>query len=217
MFTEGGTVNKILNNDSNSTSKKLSRNRNRNNLEEPWHQTVAEANQTSNATSGDVVKKDSATFSPSPAPSTSTTTLKTKLDKNQTIGGSVGNVTVSTILVSTTTLSTTTTTSTTTVPTSTTTQKHKKPVLTKSADDDPTILDNEKKIKFVNWKTEQQNTPKIGFDTDRAIDEEKHARHSYALFMTVAFGLPMTFVVVHILYKKIKAYMEVRHYQRVVS
>lgn len=225
MFTEGGRVDKTLNTDPNSTLT-LSRNRNRN-FEK---QMVAEANKTSsspsalNPTSHDVISIDNVTVSSSsPAPSTTTflptTTLKTKIDKtlnNSTIAGS-SNVSINDNSTSSTTPISTTTVTTTEAPKSTpSTQKHKKPVLTKSADDDPTILDNEKKIKFINEKTEQI-TPRMSSDTDRTIDEEKRARHSYALFMGVAFGLPMTFVLVHILYRKIKTYMEVRHYQRVVS
>lgn len=141
----------------------------------------------------------------------STTTLKpiivTMKSQNNTI--SIKNDTVSS---SSTTVSSTTTTTTTT----TKKPKPKKPTFTKSADEDPAILDNEKKIKFSSTKLDQ-STPKLSYDIDRTIENEKRARHSYALFMGVAFGLPMTFVLIHIVYKKIKAYLEVRHYQRVVS
>jgi hypothetical protein len=94
--------------------------------------------------------------------------------------------------------------------------KPKKPTITKSADEDPSILANEKKVKFSNTKLDP-STPELEFDIDRTMENDKKAKHSYIFFMVIAFGLPMTITIIHIFYKKIKAYLEVRHYQRVVS
>jgi preprotein translocase subunit SecY len=114
-----------------------------------------------------------------------------------------------------------TTTTTTIKPTKSTTTtkkpKPKKPTVTKSADEDQSILDSEKKIKFSPNHQLDPSTPEVEYDIDRNMENEKKARHSYTLFMAIAFGLPMTITIVHIFYKKVKSYLELRHYQRVVS
>lgn len=221
-YTEGGQVNTTLPHNANATQTvpKSTRNRNRNKAFEIQNKLMESdvLNHTSSSSSSNSTSEQkqvnnvtlatatlaSSTSTTTVAPlSASTTTLKTKIDTpTMKSSAAANNVTSST--------STTTTT--------TTTPKPRKPKVTKSADDDPAIIANEKKIKFIpSNKADQISPPKLSEDTDSSIDEEKRARHSYALFMGVAFALPMTFVLVHILYKRVKAYMEVRHYQRVVS
>ena len=111
---------------------------------------------------------------------------------------------------------TTTATSTSTVKMTTTTEKPiRKPTITYSADDDPDILASEKKINYN--ATKYDEVPKISPDVDRTIIDEQRTRNSYVFFMGMLFGVPMTFTLMHVLYKKIKAWREIRHYQRVVS
>jgi hypothetical protein len=103
---------------------------------------------------------------------------------------------------------------------STTTKKPiRKPTITYSADDNPEIIASEKNINYnATTKSDDITVPKTSEDRDRTlIDEEKKTRNSYVFFMGFLFGIPMTFTLVHILYKKIKAWREIRHYQRVVS
>lgn len=107
-----------------------------------------------------------------------------------------------------------------TVKTTTTTKKPiLKPKVTYSADDNPEIIKNEKNINYnATTKMDDISVPKTSSDIDRTIiDEEKKTRNSYIFFMGLLFGVPMTFTIVHVLYKKIKAWREIRHYQRVVS
>lgn len=116
--------------------------------------------------------------------------------------------------------STTVTTTTTTASTTTTTKKPvRKPSITYSADDNSQILDLEKNINYTAIKTEETAiVPNMSPDIDRTvIDEEKSTRSSYIIFMGCALALPMAFTLVHVMYKKIRNWMEVRHYQRVVS
>lgn len=116
----------------------------------------------------------------------------------------------------------TTTSATTSTSTTTTTQKPiRKPTITYSADDNAQILESEKNINY-NVTTSQQledvTVPKTSSDTDRTlVDDEKSTRRSYVVFMGLAFALPMTFTLMHVMYKKIRNWMEIRHYQRVVS
>lgn len=227
IFTEGGQLNTTLPLNANATQTvhNVTRSRNRNKAFEMQNtqmksdvlnHTLSDASSNTSSSSSfstseqkqvNNVTLATATLvsstSTTTAPLSTSTTMKTKIDTpTMKSSAAANNVTSST--------STTTTT--------TTTPKPRKPKLTKSADDDPAILESEKKIKFTTGnKADQISPPKLSEDTDSSIDEEKRARHSYALFMGVAFALPMTFVLVHILYKRVKAYMEVRHYQRVVS
>lgn len=95
-----------------------------------------------------------------------------------------------------------------------------KPEITFSADDSPAILDNEKNINYnANFsKFEEIATPKTSSDTDHTIiDEENRTRRSYMLYMGLAVSLPVAFTLMHVMYKKIRNWMEIRHYQRVVS
>lgn len=104
--------------------------------------------------------------------------------------------------------------------TSTTTKKPVlKPKVTYSADDNADILASEKNINYnATVKVEDNDVPKIADDIDRTmIDDENRTRNSYIFFMGILFGIPMTFTLIHVLYKKIKAWREIRHYQRVVS
>ena len=129
---------------------------------------------------------------------------------------SANSTTVSTTLKPSTTQSTTRATSTSTVKTTTTTEKLiRKPTITYSADDDPDILASEKKINFNATKNDE--VPKISPDVDRTIIDEQRTRNSYVFFMGLLFGIPMTLTLMHVLYKKIKTWRELRHYQRVVS
>jgi hypothetical protein len=121
-------------------------------------------------------------------------------------------VTSTTIKPTTTTQSTTTST---TKVTTTTKKPIRKPTITYSADDNPDILNSEKKINFNATKSDE--VPKTSPDLDRSLIDEQRTRNSYVFFMGLLFGIPMTFTLVHVLYKKIKAWREIRHYQRVVS
>lgn len=111
------------------------------------------------------------------------------------------------------------TTSATTASTTTTKKPIQKPKITYSADDDPDIIASEKNINYnATTKMEDITVPKTSQDIDRTIiDDEKRTRNSWAIVMGLVFGIPMTFTLVHVLYKKIKAWREIRHYQRVVS
>lgn len=117
--------------------------------------------------------------------------------------------------------STTTTMKVTTTTVVTTTKKLiRKPLVTHSADDDPEILASEKNINYNTSKIEDvnPNPPKISQDTDRTIvDEENRTRRNYIIYMGLALTLPMAFGLIHILYKKIRDWRQIRHYQRVVS
>lgn len=157
------------------------------------------------------------------ATSTNSTALNLNSTTVSTISASINNVTVSAV-------SATTTTTTTVKPqsASTTTMKAttrlttkkliKKPRITESADDNPEILASEKNINYNTSKLEDLSVPKTSSDTDRTIvDDEKSTRRNYILYMGLAFALPVAFTLMHVAYKKVKNYMEVRHYQRVVS
>lgn len=96
----------------------------------------------------------------------------------------------------------------------------KKPTITYSADDNPQILESEKKIKFINGTNIEDITigPKASSDTDRTIvEEEQRTRRNYIIYMGLAFALPMAFTLIHFSYKKIRNWLEIRHYERVVS
>lgn len=150
---------------------------------------------------------------------------------NVTITSSIQNITVpftqpSTVklrLITTTKTPRTTTTklTTSTKATTSTIKPIRKPTITYSADDNAQILESEKNINY-NVTTSQQSedvtVPKTSSDTDRTlVDDEKSTRRSYVLFMGLAFALPMTFTLMHVMYKRIRNWMEIRHYQRVVS
>jgi hypothetical protein len=110
----------------------------------------------------------------------------------------------------------------TSVTTAASTQKAiKKPLVTYSAEDNPQITDSEKNINYNVSKLEDNTQPRIEFSTDRWIkkfsEEKKQTRSSYILFMGLMFVVPMTFTLIHMLYKKVKNWLEVREYQRVVS
>lgn len=95
----------------------------------------------------------------------------------------------------------------------------KKPTVTYSADDSAQILESEKNIKYINVTTniEDVNIPKTSSDTDRTIvEEEQRTRRNYILYMGLAFALPLAFTLIHLSYKKIRNWMEIRHYERVV-
>lgn len=146
---------------------------------------------------------------------------------NTTIPTSVSNITASVPSLLTSTLkpqhkSSTTklTTSTTKAPPTTTTKKPiRKPTVSYSADDNAQILESEKNINYNVSKIEDVNVPKTSSDTDRTIilDEENRTRRNYILYMGLAFALPMAFTLIHLTYKKVRNWMEIRHYQRVVS
>lgn len=111
-------------------------------------------------------------------------------------------------------------TSTTTTTTTTTKKPIRKPLVTHSADDDPEILASEKNINYNTSKIEDvnPNPPKTSQDTDRTIvDEESRTRRNYIIYMGLALALPMGFTLIHVCYKRIRNWMEIRHYQRVVS
>jgi len=93
----------------------------------------------------------------------------------------------------------------------------KKPPITYSADDNAQILDSEKNIKYTNVTNIEDVTigPKTSSDTDRTIIEEQRTRRNYILYMGLAFALPMAFTLIHFSYKKIRNWMEIRHYERV--
>lgn len=117
--------------------------------------------------------------------------------------------------VTSTTSSTTTTKLTTKTTTLSTTHKPKKPEITYSADDNPQIRDSEKNINFNVANEKSDELPKVEQDIDRTIIDEKHARSSYMLYLGLVFALPTTFVLINIAYRKIKSYLELRHYTRV--
>lgn len=160
---------------------------------------------------------------PSKVPvATSTNSTAVNLNSTvSTISASINNVTVSAVSATTTLkpLSASTTTTTTRATTRLTTKKIiKKPRITESADDNPDILASEKNINYNTSKLEDLTVPKTSSDTDRTIvDDEKSTRSKYILYIGLAFGLPMAFTLIHVAYKKVRNYMEVRHYQRVVS
>ncbi|KAG5683644.1 hypothetical protein PVAND_012915 [Polypedilum vanderplanki] len=173
--------------------------------------------------------------STTPAPSTVHNINSTLLSVNVTTGkpnidqktttiaplSSINNSTNSTItpkakIVTSTTLKTTIMSSSTTIKTTTTTKKPvKKPEVTYSADDNPEILESEKKINYNVANEKALEIPKVESDIDRSILDEKRARNSYMIYLGLVFALPMSFVLINIAYKRIKNYMELRHYQRV--
>ncbi|CAG9802573.1 unnamed protein product [Chironomus riparius] len=117
-----------------------------------------------------------------------------------------------------------TTTTTTTVATTTklissstakTTQKPKKPEITYSADDDIQIRESEKNINYNVANEKSDEIPKVEQDIDRHMLNEKRAQSSYMLYLGLVFALPTTFVLINIAYRRIKNYLEVRHYTRV--
>lgn len=92
----------------------------------------------------------------------------------------------------------------------------KKPTITISADDSPHMIELEKNINYT--KIETLIDPKTSSLSDRTIvGDENRTRRNYILYMGLAFALPMTFTLIHFSYKKIRNWMEIRHYQRVVS
>jgi len=99
--------------------------------------------------------------------------------------------------------------------TSTTTQKPKKPEITYSADDDARIRESEKNINYNVANEKSDEIPKVEQDIDRHMLNEKRAQNSYMLYLGLVFALPTTFVLINIAYKRIKNYLEVRHYTRV--
>lgn len=101
----------------------------------------------------------------------------------------------------------------------TTRKPRKKPTITFSADDNPEILESEKNINYtVATKIDDVIDPKTSSLSDRTIvGEESRTRRNYILYMGLAFALPLTLTLIHITYKKVRNWMEIRHYQRVVS
>lgn len=99
--------------------------------------------------------------------------------------------------------------------TTTTTRKPKKPEITFSADDDPQIRDSEKNINYNVANEKSDELPKVEQDIDRTMIEEKRARNSYMLYLGLVFALPTSFVVINVVYRRIKSYLELRHYTRV--
>lgn len=152
------------------------------------------------------------------------TTLKPKIDNstaesaNKTTSSTAKiNVTSTTSTTSSTSTSTSTSTTTTTEKSTTTTKKPiKKPEVTFSADDNEEIALSEKKINYnvANEKAAVE-TPKVETDVDRSMLDEKRARNSYMIYLGLAVALPMSFVLINIAYKRVKSYLELRHYQRV--
>ena len=96
-----------------------------------------------------------------------------------------------------------------------TTQKPKKPEITYSADDDVQIRDSEKNINYNVANEKSDEIPKVEQDIDRHMLDEKRAQSSYMLYLGLVFALPTTFVLINIAYRRIKTYLEVRHYTRV--
>lgn len=114
--------------------------------------------------------------------------------------------------------SSTTSTTSTTTPNPTTKKVVKKPKITMSADDNSDIRDSEKNINYnTTTRIEDVVTPKTASDVDRTMLEEKRTRRNYMIYMGLAFSLPVAFTLIHVMYKKIRNWMEIRHYQRVVS
>lgn len=110
-----------------------------------------------------------------------------------------------------------TTTTTTTLPT-TTKKVPRKPKFTISADESPEIRKSEKNINYnTTTRLEDVVTPKTSSDIDRTILEEKRTRRNYIIYMGLAFSLPVAFILIHMTVKKVRNWMEIRHYQRVVS
>lgn len=131
---------------------------------------------------------------------------------NSTISESISNVTIS---ISTTTLKPPTTESNLSTPT--TKKPIRKPTITYSADDNEQILANEKKIDYNLTKLEDVAVPKISPDIDRTIIAQENGTRRNYIYMSIAFTLPVAVALIHISYKKIKNWMDIRHYQRVVS
>lgn len=148
---------------------------------------------------------------------------------NVTISSSINNITVSAnqtttvklIVITTSSPPTSTMKLTTSTTTTTTAKPIRKPTITYSADDNAQILESEKNINYnvtASQQSEELAVPKMSSDTDRTlVDDEKSTRRSYVVFMGLAFALPMTFTLIHVMYKKVRNWMEIRHYQRVVS
>lgn len=113
------------------------------------------------------------------------------------------------------TITITTTTKLITSSTAKTTQKPKKPEITYSADDDVQIRESEKNINYNVANEKSDEIPKVEQDIDRHMLNEKRAQSSYMLYLGLVFALPTTFVLINIAYKRIKNYLEVRHYTRV--
>lgn len=101
--------------------------------------------------------------------------------------------------------------------TTTSTMKPKKPSITLSADDSEAIMDSEKNINYniAKEKSPEDVLPKIEQDVDRAVLEEKKTRKSYMIYLFLAVVVPLTFVAINLVYKRVKNYVELRHYQRV--
>lgn len=108
------------------------------------------------------------------------------------------------------TLSSSTTTTTTVVPV-------RKPLITYSADDSEAIKESEKNINYnvAKEKSTDDIIPKIEQDVDRAMLEEKKTRKSYIIYLFLAVVVPLTFLAINLAYKRVKNYVELRHYQRV--
>jgi hypothetical protein len=141
------------------------------------------------------------------APSSSTTTTSTTTQKPSTTSSTTVKSTTTTLAVVT------------TKPTKKPIKKPVKPQITLSADDSQAILNNEKNINYNVSKIEDTVTvPRTSSDTDRSIiDEEKRTRRNYILYMGLVFAIPACLTLAHVSYRKIKNWMEIRHYQRVVS
>lgn len=153
-----------------------------------------------------------------PASSSKTSTLPVSTQ-------SISNVTVPSIITSTlkppsSRETTTTSTSSSSLRTLATKKPVRKPTITYAADDNSQILESEKNIKYINVTNIEDATlgPKTSSDTDRTIvEEEQRTRRNYIIYMGLAFALPMAFTLVHFTYKRIRNWMEIRHYERVVS
>lgn len=105
---------------------------------------------------------------------------------------------------------------TTIIQTSTKLPPKKKPTVVYSADDNAEILQSEKRINYNTTTMRNQDVPKIEADTDRRIEDEARRQHRlYVLYMGLFFAIPCTFAVLHLSYRKIKAYLETVHYSRV--
>lgn len=152
---------------------------------------------------------------------TAPTNLSSLIVSNTSISVNTSTIisTTSTIKPLSTTRTTTTTISTTTKlitsSTAKTTQKPKKPEITYSAYDDVQIRESEKNINYNVANEKSDEIPKVEQDIDRHMLNEKRAQSSYMLYLGLVFALPTTFVLINIAYKRIKNYLEVRHYTRV--
>lgn len=170
--------------------------------------------ETSSEINQDAINNNNINITNVPTSITTNSTVNSTILVTIPLTSSTNNSTLKTVILSTVKELTTSTT------TTTTKKPIRKPLVTHSADDDPEILASEKNINYNTSKIEDvnPNPPKTSQDTDRTIvDEESRTRRNYIIYMGLALALPMGFTLIHVCYKRIRNWMEIRHYQRVVS